>query len=161
MARPRTIPPIGELIKMSEDGHSHAEIAAIVSQHLGVPVARSTISAAFHRAGVSSNAQRYSQELPWRVRSQHLSQYPARMLRLLGRQRAGLELAPGDEKRLERWLAILDRDREVVGYDPNTIEGFWYVPRRGSEGRDGIPIRRQAIDVSELRYTGSAEPKGS
>jgi len=159
MARPRVLPPIGELIKMSEAGHSHSEIAGILSEKLGVPVARSTISAAFHRAGVSANAHRYSQELPWRVKSEHLSQYPARMLRLLGRKRAGLELGPGDEKRLERWMGLLEREREVVGYDPNTIEGFWYVPRRGSEGRDGIPIRRKTIDVNELRYGGVDEPK--
>jgi hypothetical protein len=159
VARPRIIPPTRELKKLADAGHSHAEIAKILSDHLGVPIARSTVSAAFHRAGISGNAHRYSEELPWVVRTEHLTQYPARMLRLLGRRRAGLTLRDEESLRLDRWLAILEKDKEVVGYDPNTIEGFWYVPRRGSEGRNGIPTRRQTVDVNELRFGGVDQPR--
>lgn len=159
MARPRLIPPVGELKKLADQGMSHSEIARYLSEQSGEQIARSTISAAFHRAGISSNATRYTEELPWTVKSEHLYEYPARMLRLLGRRRAGRDLKHEEAARLDLWLKRLEQDGDVVGYDPDSIEGFWYVPRRGSEGRNGIPIRRKTIDVNAMRYAGEGEPR--
>jgi hypothetical protein len=39
------------------------------------------------------------------------------------------------EEMLDAWLSGLERDGVVVHYDPDTIEGWWYVPRR-----DGIDL---------------------
>lgn len=40
---------------------------------------------------------------------------------------------------LNAWLAGLERDGTVIHYDPDTPEGWWYVPRR--EGIDTDLIR--------------------
>lgn len=158
MGRPRTLPPMSELEELLRAGHSHREIATIVSQQTGTPVARSTISAAFHRAGISGDAPRYLEELPWRVKTEHLHAYPARMLRLLGRRRAGLELSVEEDGRLTRWIDQLAADGDVVGYDPETLEGFWYVPARPQDGAGGIPVRVGFCSVQEIRRTELADP---
>ncbi|WP_199818589.1 hypothetical protein [Streptomyces sp. NRRL F-4474] len=50
-----------------------------------------------------------------------------------GRRRAGKELTETDETRLASWLDTLKKNRTVVHYDPDTNEGFSYVPRKAAD----------------------------
>ena len=68
--------------------------------------------------------------IPWRVNPEHRWHYAVSMLRAEARRRAGVELTPEFTDRLERWLMHRREDDTVVHYDPDTPEGFWYVPRR-------------------------------
>jgi hypothetical protein len=119
-----------------------------VFRDTGHPVSRSSVSAALHRAGISGNQSRYREELPWRVKVQHIREYPARMLRLLGRRRSGQELTEAENKRLDAWLRQLEDNNAVVGYDPNSKFGFYYIDKQEHDGVNGIPIRLQTIAVS-------------
>jgi hypothetical protein len=150
MAAPRLLPPTQELRKLVDAGLTHAEIAEWVKEHTGLIVSRSAVSSALHRAGLTAEAPRYKDELPWRVRAEHLTQYPARMLRLLGRRRAGIELGREDVIRLDAWLEGLEEQGLVVAYVP-AGSGFIYVTAdEVGDGKNGIPIRTRPIDLEEL-----------
>lgn len=126
---------------MLERGMTHKEIAEAVTRETGHPVRRSTVSAAIHRMGLSNPAKKYSEELPWTVREEHLTHYAARMLRLLGRRRAGVQNSHEMDKRLDAWLDQLEAEHAIVIYLPDTEEGFFYVD--GEPNEKGIPIQEE------------------
>lgn len=150
MAAPRLLPPVTELQKMVEAGFTHQQIVERIRQDTGVVVSRSTVSVALSRAGLARDAMRYKHELPWKVKAEHLTQYPARMLRLLGRRRSGMGLTDEEADRLEAWLEALVEKGLVVAYVPEG-EGFIYVEAdEVGDSPKGIPIRRRSIDLDEL-----------
>jgi hypothetical protein len=55
------------------------------------------------------------------------------------RRRRGITLRLSDRERLPSWLAMLERDQTVVHYEPESVEGFVYVPRTDS-GHDIIRV---------------------
>lgn len=136
---------------MVEAGYTHADIADWVLDKTGQHVSRSAVSSALSRAGLTREGPRYREEIPWRVKTSHLTQYPARMLRLLGRYRAQMELSDEDQLRLDGWLASLEEQNVVVAYCPDG-PGFLYVPRDEiGDGSEEIPIRRRIIHIDELK----------
>ena len=150
MPAPRVLPPTDVLLRFVDQGLTHQEIADHLHQTLGVSVSRSTVSAALSRAGVSRGTMRYREELPWRVKGEHLTQYQARMLRLLGRRRAGSELTDEEDARLDSWMESLEENKWVVGYAPDN-GGFIYIDAdEVNDGSDGIPIRRRTIGSDEF-----------
>lgn len=136
----RILPPASELRRLAQD-HTHQEIADLISRQTGYPIARSTVSAALHRAGESESAKKYPDEIPWRVRSEHQTHYAARMLRLLGRRNRGINNSAEMDSRLDSWLDQLRGAGAVVVYFPETEDGFFYVT--GKPDNDlGIPVIR-------------------
>jgi hypothetical protein len=94
----------------------------------------------------ASYMTRYTDEIPWRVKVIHIKEYPARMLRLLGKRRSGQTLSETEGQRLDSWLKKLDEDNAVIGYDPDSTFGFYYIDKDDeTDGLDGIPIRRQTF----------------
>lgn len=150
MPAPRLVPPISELRRLVDQGLTHQQIVDHIEATTGVQVSRSSVSAALSRAGLTTAAQRYKDELPWRVKGEHLTQYPARMLRLLGRRRSGNQLNDDEIERLEAWLeGLADKDL-VVAYAPE-YTGFIYVHAdEVGDGADGIPIRKRTITNDEI-----------
>lgn len=142
----RILPDTQTLERWVEEGLSHQKIADRVEETTGQKVARSTISAALSRAGLTETQVRYTSEIPWRVESRHLREYPVRMLRLLGRKNAGLPLNREEEIRLDNWLELLDSENAVVAYAPDSAVGFHYTERITSDPKD-LPIRRQVVKL--------------
>lgn len=135
---------------VQDEGLTHQQIADRVFATTGEAVSRSSVSAALSRAGISANTARYRDELPWRVKVEHIKEYPARMLRLLGRRRSGAVLTDSESKRLDSWLTMLERDHAVVAYSPDSRYGFYYIEKDDQiDGKDGIPIRVQTVTVKE------------
>ncbi|MGZ2360718.1 hypothetical protein LRE75_29235 [Streptomyces sp. 372A] len=66
--------------------------------------------------------------IPWHVLERHRYKYDLIMLRLEARLREGVELTARDSQRLESWKASLAEEGAVVHYDPETAEGFFWVP---------------------------------
>jgi hypothetical protein len=124
---------------MVDSGLTHKQIAETITRETGYPVSRSSISAALHRAGQTSPAKKYAEELPWVVRQEHQTHYAARMLRVLGRRRAGLVNSAETDQRLDSWLETLAEAGAVVTYVPDTEEGFFYV--EGKPDRAGVPVK--------------------
>lgn len=155
MAAPRMLPPTSELARMVDAGLTHQQIADRINEETGQSVSRSTVSVALSRAGLAKDAMRYKDELPWKVKAEHLTQYPARMLRLLGRRNKGIELTDEEAERIEAWLEGLEEKGLVVAYAPD-VDGFIYVyaDERG-DGANGIPIRKRIITPDEFEGTDS------
>ena len=82
--------------------------------------------------GVSYDRTEMGQSfIPWRpLLAQHRSKYPAKMLRAAARRARGQASAPVTAAQLNQFLRSLDAHGAVVHYDPETPEGFFYVPRR-------------------------------
>lgn len=145
----RVLPDNQTLHRWVELGMTHQDIADEVEKLTGEKVSRSTVSAALSRAGLSRQTARYEDEIPWRVKVEHVTQYPARMLRLLGRRRAKLDLSEHEAERLDSWLGHLKEMGAVVGYCPDV--GFLYVEAdEVGDGSRGIPIRRRIIERREI-----------
>lgn len=136
----RLLPDKTTLRRLVDQGLTHDQIVAWVFDNTGVRVQRSTVAAALSRAGLVTPGNRYKDTLPWRVREEHLKHYAPRMLRLLGRRRAGLPLTDDQDKRLDSWLKQLNDDHSVVVYVPETDDGFFYID--GDFQEDGVPILR-------------------
>lgn len=149
MPAPRLLPSDQELARLVQQGLTHQQIVDWVQEHLGHRVSRSTVSVALSRAGLSKEGMRYREELPWKVRAEHLTEYPARMLRLLGRRRADIEMTADEDSRLDAWLESLEEREIVVAYSRE--HGFLYVESDEiGDGQNGIPIRPRIITSDEV-----------
>lgn len=133
----RLLPDKSTLRRLVAEGLTHEQIVDWVWENMGTRVQRSTVAAALSRAGLTKPAHRYADTIPWRVREEHLKHYAPRMLRLLGRRRAGLALTAEQNKRLDSWLHQLESDHAVVVYVPETTEGFHYID---GDPVNGVPI---------------------
>lgn len=150
MAAPRILPPTQELRKLVEAGLTHADIVEHLRETSGLMVSRSAVSSALSRAGLTKETPRYREEVPWKVRGEHLTEYPVRMLRLLGRRRAGFELSGDEAVRLDAWLEGLKEKSLVVAYAPDA-GGFLYVDDdEVDDGKGGIPIRTRIVTPDEI-----------
>jgi len=127
-------------------GLTQREMVEEIERTTGEVVTRSAVAQALSRYGLAEQAERYTKQIPWRVREEHINEYPARMLRLLGRRMAGKPLTDRENQRLDNWLAKLKQQQAVVGYDPTHPRGFAYIPRRLGDPRD-IPIHRQTVKL--------------
>ena len=149
MARPRILPSNDTLRRWANDeGLTHEQIAERVFEETGTRPARSTVSVALARAGLSAPRRRFNEEVPWRLRGSDLKAYPVRMLRLLGHRRAGDELSEDESRRLDSWLETLEREKAVVAWDPDAHPSVFYIDAEPGDGADGIPIRRQRVWVN-------------
>lgn len=138
----RKLPDLQRLTSLRDEGKTYKQIALWVEQKTGERVSPATVGAALSRAGRTNPDNRYENHLPWVVKTQHISAYPARMLRAQGRRDAGLPLSPSEQQRLTSWLRQLREKRLLVAYLPGTDEGFHYIS--GEWPLDGIPIVRPA-----------------
>lgn len=144
MARPRILPSDQTLEKWVNQEHlTHQQIADRVLEETGYTVARSSVSVALTRAGLAGTHMRFKDEVPWRLKGADLRAYPVRMLRLLGHRRAGSELSPEENKRLDSWLNMLKENKAVVAHDPDATPAVFYID--GEDWPDGIPIRRERV----------------
>lgn len=142
MAPPRMLPPVEQLQRWVDEGYTHEQIAELILIQTGEKVSRSTVSVALYRANKTKPKARFENELPWKIKTQHAARYPARMLRVLARRNRGMDVPPEEDHKLDLWLDKISQQGIVVAYDPDSEPGFFYVPARGKDGKDGIPIRR-------------------
>ncbi len=94
------------------------------------------------RRGLTRRITRDDDLIPWFVTEKHRWAYPLAMLRVEARRRAGREIRDVDLARLTPWKQDLAEGGLVVHYDPDTEQGFFYVPAR-SEDTDLIRVPEQ------------------
>jgi hypothetical protein len=94
------------------------------------------------RRGLDRRIVRDDELIPWFVKEEHRWAYPLAMLRAEARRRAGKDLTETDQNRLKNWMEMIKEEDAVVHYDPDTEEGFFYVPRQ--EGDDDLIHRPKA-----------------
>jgi hypothetical protein len=142
MAPRRLVPDKTTLSRWAAEGLTHEQMAERHWQETNIRVSRAAISVAMGRYGMAKQGVRHKDTLPWRVKQEHIRQYPARMLRLLGKRRANMPLTEDETKRLDSWLDLLDRERAVVAY--SETDGFLYTDRARGE-RSDLPIRARLV----------------
>lgn len=151
----RKLPPKDDLVQMSRSGMTHREIAEQVSRDIGEPVTRAAVTLALSRAGVPHQNLRYEDEIPWTVSSEHINEWPLRMLRLLGRSNRGLELTDEQHDQLTRWLRRMHANNAVVAYCPTAMPGCYYIlADESADEPNGIPIRPRILsseDVAQMQ----------
>lgn len=146
MGKDRVIPSDKKLQQLVEEGMTHAAIADWVSQDTGIPIARSTISAALSRAGLTERI-RYADVIPWTpIKSEHNMHYALVCLRLLARRQNGDPLDKDKNDRLDSFLAKLERHDAVVCYYAPSEGGFHYIPRKDEDDPDRWTTLRSPED---------------
>jgi hypothetical protein len=138
MPAKRIIPSDSILARWLELGMTQEQMRDRIEEETGVRVGKSTISAALSRAGLTHRV-RYDDMIPWpRIKVEHNAHYALTQLRIGARIARGLPVKSGDRHRYENWVKDLDEAGAVVHYDPDTIDGFFYVPR--PPGVDGLTL---------------------
>lgn len=130
---------IQEAIRWYEEGRPYSWMTEEHERKYNVHISPSAWGNMRRRYGLERRIVRDDDLIPWAVRPEHRHAYPIALLRLEARQRAGHPLRPVDEERLRGWKERLAETGTVLHYEPETEQGWFYVPRR--EGIDTDLIR--------------------
>jgi hypothetical protein len=135
-----------EVIRWFEEGKTYAWMVEEYKRKYNIETVPSLWGNFRRRRGLARRITRNDDLIPWFVQEQHRWAYAVQMLRSEARRREGKELREMERLRLEAWLRGLERDQLVIHYDPDTEDGFFYVPRE--PGDDDI-IRRPKKKTSQ------------
>lgn len=122
-----------EVIRWFKEGKTYQEMQDIYLEKYNIETVPSMWGNFRRRRGLARRITRNDDLIPWAVKSEHRWAYPVAMLRAEARRRAGFDLGMDTRNRLNSWLRTLDDDKLVVHYDPDTEDGFFYVPRLASD----------------------------
>lgn len=118
-----------EVIRWFEEGRTYSWMVDEYRRKYNIETVPSLWGNFRRRRGLARRIVRNDDLIPWAVNEEHRWNYAVQMLRSEARRREGKELRPMEELRLEAWSRGLERDGLVVHYDPDTEEGFFYIPR--------------------------------
>lgn len=150
------VPPKNVLERWLKQGYTQQDMADMTLAEFGDRVSRSAIGNALVRYGLAGEGRRFEKEVPWPINASHATAYPLRMLRLLGRRNAGIDLSDHEERTLDAWLENLRTDRLIVAYDPDDLQGFFYIDAEHKDHRDRIPNRRKPLHMAATRRKSRA-----
>ncbi|MFF7254778.1 hypothetical protein [Streptomyces microflavus] len=142
---PRKIQDEQEAIRWIEEGKTYAWIVEKYREKYGIETTVPMWSTFRRRRGIEPRVVRDTDLIPWRVSKDHMLAYPLVMLRAEARLRAGEELQGRAASKLANWKKMLEENGQVVYYDRDTADGFFYVPREDTDP-DGALIRRPTRD---------------
>lgn len=128
-----------EVIRWIEEGKTYNWMVEEYERKYNIQTTPSMFGNFRLRRGLDRRIGRDDNLIPWEVKKEHRWHYPLAMLRVEARRREGRPLRESDAQRLASWKQMLAEQDLVVHYDPETEEGFFYVPRR--EGVDTDLIR--------------------
>ena len=120
------------------EGRTYQWIVDEYRRKYGIETTISMWAALRRRHGIETRIVRDENLIPWAVKVEHRHAHAVSMLRAEARRRAGRTLTPVMEGMLNVWLSGLERDGVVVHYDPDTPQGWWYVPPRKGIDKDLI-----------------------
>lgn len=129
-----------EVIRWFEEGRTYEWMTDTYLEKYHIETSPSMWGNFRRRRGLDRRNVRNDDLIPWHVRSEHRWAYPLAMLRSEARLREGVVLREMESIRLDGFKRGLKQDDLVIHYDPDTDEGFFYVPRR--EGVDTDLIRK-------------------
>lgn len=140
MAGNRKIVNEQEVIRWYQEGKTYQWMVEEYERKYGIQIRASAFSSLRRKYGLERRIVRNDDLIPWHIEPKHRWAYPVIMLRAEARRRAGKELKRDEARRLESWLARMERDDTVLHYDPDTEEGWFYVPRRPGIDKDIIRV---------------------
>lgn len=131
-----------EVIRWFEEGRTYAWMVEEYRRKYNIETVPSLWGNFRRRRGLLRRITRDDDLIPWHVKVEHRWSYPLAMLRVEGRKRAGRELREEDQVRLESWHEMLKEQEASVHYDPDTEEGFFYVPAEPGDDLIHQPKRK-------------------
>jgi hypothetical protein len=132
-----------EVIRWFEEGRTYDWMVEEYKRKYNIETVPSMWGNFRRRRGLPRRIVRDDELIPWFVNEEHRWAYPLAMLRIAARDRAGAKLSDLERTRLKNWLAMLEEENAVVHYDPDTEDGFFYVPRQpGDEDIIHKPARK-------------------
>lgn len=140
-----------EVIRWFEEGRTYAWMVEEYRRKYNIETVPSMWGNFRRRRGLDRRIARDDELIPWEVKREHRWDYPILMLRKEARRRSGLPMSEADLDALEAWKRGMDRDGTVVHYEPETEEGWFYVPRR--PGVDVDLIRRPERKTTQRRHS--------
>ncbi|MCY0933617.1 hypothetical protein [Streptomyces sp. H34-S4] len=129
----RKIQDESEVIRWFEEGRTYQWMIDEYKRKYGVETVPSMWGNFRRRRGLDRRIVRDDDLIPWHVKEEHRWAYPLAMLRAEARHRAGKALTETDQSRLASWLDMLKDSSAVVHYDPDTEDGFHYIPRQAGD----------------------------
>lgn len=139
-----------EIQRWFEEGRTYRWMAEEYLRKYDIQASPSMFSQLRRRMGWDGRQASSNELVPWAVRPEHRWANALQMLRAEARRRSGREMSPIMAARLESWKESLGEMDAVVHYEPDSQQGFWYVPREGDEDL----VRRPARVTRERRATG-------
>jgi hypothetical protein len=122
-----------EVIRWFEEGQTYRWMCEEYQRKYNIETVPSLWGNFRRRRGLARRIARDDDMIPWAVKEEHRWAYPLALLRVEARRRAGFDVREADLDRLEPWLNDLTQRGLVVHYDPDTVEGFFYVPARSTD----------------------------
>ncbi|MEV5330874.1 hypothetical protein [Streptomyces werraensis] len=119
-----------EVIRWFEEGRTYQWMIDEYKRKYNIDTVASMWGNFRRRRGLDRRIVRDDELIPWMVKEEHRWAYPLVMLRTEARRRAGKDVTEADQGRLATWKAMLEEENAVVHYDPETEEGFFYIPRQ-------------------------------
>ncbi|MFG3421255.1 hypothetical protein ACIBTZ_13125 [Micromonospora sp. NPDC049460] len=129
-----------EVLRWFEEGRSYQWMVEEYRRKYGIETVPSLWGNFRRRRGLQRRTTRDDDLIPWLLKDEHRWLFPIRMLRTEARRRAGKQLREEDRVKLDAWLKRLARENIVLHYDPDTDEGWFYVPRRPGIDTDLIRV---------------------
>lgn len=150
-----------ELIRWFDEGRTYRWMVEEYERKYNLQVGMSMFSNFRKRRGLARRIVRDDDLIPWSVKMEHRYAYPVMNLRHEARRRAGEPISPRMSAQVDGWLRNLNSDNLVVHYDPDTEQGWFYVPRRDGIDTDIIraPKRKTTMranaDVEDTPSLGA------
>ena len=131
----------GEVLRWFDEGRSYGWMVEEYRRKYGIETTETMWGNFRMRRGIPRRISRDDDLIPWGVEKRHRNSHPLHMLRLEARAREGRTLTDVEWERLAGWVARVEERGVVVHYEPDSDDGFSYVPR---EAADDDLIRRPA-----------------
>ncbi|NUV86580.1 hypothetical protein G6W61_10210 [Streptomyces sp. KAI-26] len=135
-----------EVKRWLEEGKTYAWIVEQYKEKYDIETTVPMWSAYRRRHGIARRVTRDTDMIPWKIAPKHMLEYPLVMLRAEARRKAGEELKGRAASKLASWKKMLEETSQVVYYDRDTEDGFFYVPREDSDP-EGALIRRPSTGL--------------
>jgi hypothetical protein len=129
-----------EVIRWFEEGITYEEMVQRYRDKYGIETTFSMFGNFRRRRGLARRITRDDELIPWAVKVEHRHDYPILMLRKEARRRAGLPLSDEDDSAVDAWIRGMKEDGTVLHYEPETDEGWFYVPPRPGVDVDLIRV---------------------
>ncbi|AGM12052.1 immunity repressor [Streptomyces phage Godpower] len=129
----RKIQDEGEVLRWFEEGRTYDWMVEEYRRKYNIETVPSLWGNFRRRRGLPRRIVRDDDLIPWLIKEEHRWLYPLAMLRVEARLRAGAKVSELELSRVTNWKQMLEEEGAVVHYDPDTEDGFFYVPRQPSD----------------------------
>jgi len=142
-----------EALKWIKQGRTYKWMCETYREKYNIETTPSMWSNFRRRRGIDRRVVWDDQLIPWSIKLEHRYSYAIQMLRKEARRRAGTEISPETEHEVDTWIAGMTRDGTVVHYEPETDQGWFYVPRRPGVDKDLIREPERRVGAQRRRAT--------